>query len=204
MDNMKKRLILASASPRRRELLTLAGFEFEVIPAVGKEVVHEENGKPLTPDRIVRQLALHKAEEIFDREKGATGLTVIGADTIVVLDGEILGKPKDRADAKRMIHMLQGRDHKVYTGVAVLRSREGQDSEEDRLVFHEMTVVRVFPMSDEEIERYVATGEADDKAGAYGIQTSFGIYVSGIEGDYNNVVGLPIARLYQEMKKMPV
>lgn len=202
-QNMESsRLILASASPRRRELLAQAGFSFEIIPARGKEVIQDE-GSPLTPDRIVEQLARHKAQEIYDQEKSEESLTVIGADTIVALDGAILGKPRDREDAKRMIRLLQGRAHEVYTGVCILHKPAGARIEAEQLVFSERTQVHVYPMTEEEIDRYVQSGEADDKAGAYGIQTSFGVYVIGITGDYNNVVGLPIARLYQEMKKMP-
>ena len=197
MDNMKKRLILASASPRRRELLTLAGFAFEVIPAVGKEVVHEENGKPLTPDRIVRQLALHKAEEIFDREKGATGLTVIGADTIVVLDGEILGKPKDEDDAKAMLSRLSGRRHEVISGLALIGYGKSGTA-------HEVTEVEFDDMDEETILRYIRTAKPYDKAGAYAIQGLASAYIKGIEGDYFNVVGLPVHRmccLYREIFK---
>ena len=188
-----REFILASASPRRKELLSQIGIKFRTCTSK-----KEEEFLKNLPEGIVKDLSYTKARDVYER--GNRDNIVIGADTIVVLDGEILGKPKDRADAKRMIRMLQGRDHKVYTGVAVLRSRGGRDPEEDRLVFHEMTVVRVFPMSDEEIERYVATGEADDKAGAYGIQGIFAKHVQGISGCYYNVMGLPIGRLYQELK----
>ena len=121
-------------------------------------------------------------------------ICVIGADTVVVCDGQILGKPKDRDDAVRMIRLLQGRDHQVMTGVTVILNGQ-QES------FCEMTDVHVYPMTEEEIAAYVATGEPDDKAGAYGIQGAFGVYIRGIDGDYNNVVGLPIARLYHVLSR---
>ena len=120
---------------------------------------------------------------------------IIGSDTIVAVDGQILGKPKDAEDAKRMLRMLQGRAHEVYTGVTVLRG-----GTEERRTFHEETKVLFFPMTEEDIETYVATNDPLDKAGAYGIQGFCARYIQGIEGDYNNVVGLPVGRLYQEIK----
>ncbi len=164
-----------------------AGISCLICPAKGSE-----NSEAKDPAEYVKELASHKAKEIFDTAE--PGSVVIGADTIVVSNGEILGKPKDRADAKRMITSFQGKDHQVMTGVAVLWT--DADGKERSEVFCEITHVDVYPMKEKEIDAYVATGEPDDKAGAYGIQGRFGIFIKGIRGDYNNVVGLPIARLY--------
>ena len=189
------KIILASASPRRKLILEQMGLSFEICPAQGKE---ETNAS--APQEIVEQLAYHKAEEIYDRiDPAMNSVSVIGADTIVVYEGRILGKPKDRRQAAEMIGMLQGRVHEVYTGVAVLRRLI--DGRKQEVCFHECTRVHVTLMSEAEISRYVSSGEADDKAGAYGIQGSFGMFIPRIEGDYNNVVGLPAARLYQTLKK---
>ena len=177
-------LILASKSPRRRELLAQMGLtDFEIHPAVGEELA--EPG--LTPPELVQALALHKARE--GAEKFAQpGDLVIGADTIVVLDDQVLGKPHDEAHALEMLTALSGREHHVYTGVAVL-----QDGRE--LAQVEDTAVWFRDASQAELNRYIATGEPMDKAGAYGIQGRGGLLVSRIEGDYTNVVGLPIVRL---------
>lgn len=121
------------------------------------------------------------------------GDVIIGADTVVAVDGQILGKPADRADAVRMLRLLQGKEHQVITGVTVILKESGKT-----VSFAEVTKVYIFPMTEEQIEQYIETGEPMDKAGAYGIQGKFAVYVSGIEGDYNNVVGLPVGRLYQE------
>ena len=159
-------LILASKSPRRRELLAQMGLtDFEIHPAVGEELA--EPG--LTPPELVQALALHKAREVAEKF-AQPGDLVIGADTIVVLDGQVLGKPHDEAHALAMLTALSGREHHVYTGVGAHPS-EG------------------------ELRRYIATGEPMDKAGAYGIQGRGGLLVSRIQGDYTNVVGLPIVRL---------
>jgi len=137
---------------------------------------------------------MQKAQEVADRVDADV---VIGADTVVAVDGEIMGKPKDPADAARMIHRIQGRDHEVLTGVAVILKK---GEVETTINFAETTRVHVFPMTEEEIQAYASSKEPMDKAGAYGIQGLFAAYVSGIEGDYNNVVGLPVGRLYQEVK----
>ena len=168
------RYILASASPRRRELLEQAGFAFEVIPARG-----EEQAVSTDPARMVEELSCHKAEEI----------------------AALAAKEADRADAIAMITDLQGRSHQVYTGVTLIRLRA--DGSRDRRIFHECTDVEVYPMTEQEIAAYADTEEPYDKAGAYGIQGAFGVrYVSGIRGDYYNVVGLPVPRLCQELKAM--
>ena len=207
----KKRIILGSASPRRRELLEQIGISFEVRDSDKEEVYHS-----LIPEEIVKELALSKAENVADdlREKQEQvkqisfdkknnvllDTIVIGADTIVVSDGSILGKPKDEADAVRMIRSLQGRSHKVYTGVAIL---DYDDEGKRKSVVHAVeTEVVVNPMSDEEIREYAATGEPLDKAGAYGIQGRFAAYIERIDGDYYNVVGLPVSYVYRQLKEI--
>lgn len=177
-------LILASKSPRRRELLAQMGLtDFEIHPAVGEELA--EPG--LTPPELVQALALHKAREVAEKF-AHPGDLVIGADTIVVLNDQVLGKPHDEAHALEMLTALSGREHHVYTGVAVLQDGRELPQVED-------TAVWFRDASQAELNRYIATGEPMDKAGAYGIQGRGGLLVSRIEGDYTNVVGLPIVRL---------
>lgn len=206
---MKKRVILGSASPRRKELLEQIGIEFEIVVSDA-----EEHYGSTRPEEIVRELALmkaeHVAEEVARREKGrADGMCfcdaetdrvhlrnvmILGADTIVVCDGQILGKPSDGEAAFSMLKSLQGRMHQVYTGVAVL---DFDGNGERYTISHaEETKVYVHEMTDEEIRRYIAAGESLDKAGAYGVQGRFAAYIDRIEGDYYNVVGLPLAYLY--------
>ena len=188
------KIILASASPRRKELLAKAGISFTVIPAAGEEKRTSEN-----PEEAVQQLARDKAEWVAQSlAECEEGTLVIGSDTIVVFENRILGKPKDRRDAAETLEKLQGNTHQVYTGVTVLERKAGKWVEH---TFFESTDVTFYPVSREEIQNYIATGEPMDKAGSYGIQGLFGIYVKGICGDYNNVVGLPVARLFHEMKK---
>ncbi|MCM1327127.1 MAG: Maf family protein [Bacteroidales bacterium] len=190
------RIILASASPRRRELLEQIGLHFEVrVSDVEEKVcVH-------APELLVQELSRQKAEAVFEElstEKTSEDFLVIGADTVVAYEGRILGKPEDAEDAVQMLQLLQGHTHEVYTGVTLLY--QGSNKERDKKTFHEVTKVHFYPMSRKEIDAYVETGEPLDKAGAYGIQGIFARYVKGIEGDYNNVVGLPVGRLYQEIK----
>jgi septum formation protein len=191
------RLILASASPRRRELLAQAGFAFEVRAADVDESVRAGED----PIAYVTRLAREKAQAVYDalaregtREQGNEGkescLVVLGADTTVVLDGEILGKPLDKADAVRMLEGLSGRTHRVITGVAVV---SGRGSEIGVEVAAEVTAVRFRALSGAEIAAYVETGEPMDKAGAYAIQGRAGKWIPRIEGCYFNVVGLPLA-----------
>ena len=189
------RYVLASNSPRRRELLAKVIPEYEVIPARG-----EENSKEEDPARLVEELSFQKASEIFNKifTNNDGRLVVIGADTVVSYNSKVLGKPADREDAARMIRSFAGDTHAVYTGVTVYYTNE--NGEPKSFTFNEETLVEVAPMSEDEIRSYVATGEPDDKAGAYGVQGLFAIYINGIKGDYYNVVGLPIARLYQELK----
>ena len=183
--------VLASGSPRRRELLAKLGISFEIEPAIGEEVPCGE-----TPQEIVQGLAASKAKEITASHTGMPDPVVIGADTVVVCDGEILGKPKDRQDMAEMIRRLQGRAHEVYTGVALCYEKEGKSCCHS---FFECTKVHFYPMSEEQITSYAEHSDGMDKAGGYGIQSDAAIYIRGIEGDYNNVVGLPIARLYHEL-----
>lgn len=195
-------IILASASPRRSELLRQAGLTFSVIPSQGEEVITSTH-----PAEVVEELSLQKAQEVADRilkdDEGILSansgpVVVIGADTVVAADHRILGKPADRREAREMISLLQGSIHQVYTGVTLIVACPGTDLR--TRTFHECTDVDVYPMTDEEIEDYISTPEPYDKAGAYGIQGSFGIYIKGIHGCYYNVVGLPIARLIHELK----
>ena len=184
------KLILASASPRRKELLALTGLAYEVRPTDLEEVIGTDK-----PSEAVRELSRQKARGAL--EQAEAGDVVIGADTVVVLDGKILGKPGDREEAFSMLKAIQGRSHEVYTGVTVVQKGKEQEAS----TFSERTLVHVLPMEEEEIRAYIATGEPMDKAGAYGIQGRFAVYVDGIEGDYQNVVGLPVSRLWQVLKK---
>lgn len=196
-------IILASASPRRKDLLEQIGMEFEICPAKGEEVITQSR-----PDAVVLELSRQKAEEVAagvltyheTHPDLATpqDILVIGADTVVAYGNEILGKPKDEADAKRMLDLLQGNTHSVYTGITLVFIDKNGRTGEHR--FFEKTDVTMYPMDDEEIMRYIASGEPMDKAGGYGIQGRCAIYIKQIEGDYNNVVGLPVARLYQELR----
>ncbi len=184
-------LILASGSPRRRELLQQIGLSFEVITSNA-----EERAINSDPGEMVKELSACKARAVsgmIDGEKKERSV-IIGADTVVYANGQVLGKPKDEEDAFRMLRMLSGRQHYVYTGVTLLHGNE-------EVSFSERTSVTVSAMEDEEIWRYIRTGEPMDKAGAYGIQGAFAAYVEGISGDYSNVVGLPAASLYKALKK---
>lgn len=181
-----KRIILASASPRRRELMTLAGYDFDVICADINETVP----KNAAPDEVVKSLALQKAQAVAEAHRDAI---VVGSDTVVALDGKILGKPHSENEAAEMLRSLSGRTHKVYTGVAIVCGEKVKN-------FFEETTVEFYPLSDAEIGKYVATGEPMDKAGAYGIQGRGALLVRKIDGDYFNVMGLPISEVYREMR----
>lgn len=185
------RIILASQSPRRRELFEKLGVPFEVMVSEEEEKIMSSN-----PKEVTYQLSGQKAQVIaIQMEDGI----VVGADTVVALEGKILGKPKDREDAINMIRSLQGKTHMVYTGVTILKKVQGKIV--DKITFSEETKVFVASMSDEEILGYVETEEPYDKAGGYGIQGRFSKYIERIEGDYFNVVGLPIHRVYAVMKE---
>ena len=184
--------ILASGSPRRRELLEMLGVpDLTIRPATGPERATPGAG----PEQTVRELSLHKAQEVA--QTCAPEDIIIAADTIVYLDGAILGKPKDHDDAVRMLTALSGREHIVYTGVAVLRGGELRQAAEQ-------TAVRFRTLTPAEIERYIATGEPMDKAGAYAIQGLAAMFVIGLDGDYYNVMGLPVCPLAMILRKFGV
>ncbi len=184
-----RQIILASASPRRSALLRQVGLEPVVEPSHVQEVV-----TGTVPAEVVQELSRQKAADIAALHRGED-VIVLGADTVVAADGRILGKPRDEEEAVRMLCLLQGRSHQVYTGVTLI------DCAADDVVrtFAEETDVHFYPMTEAQIRTYVATGEPMDKAGAYGIQGRFAAWVRGIDGDYNNVVGLPVARICQEL-----
>ena len=188
-----RKIILASASPRRKELMALAGYEFEI------KVSHKEEVYQSTkPDEIVKELSLLKASDIAEQIE-QKNVVIIGADTVVAYNGKILGKPESKEDAFRMIKSFQGDKHQVYTGVAILEfDSEGNKS----LINHAVkTDVYVNAMTDEEIWNYIEKDNIMDKAGAYGIQSGFAIHIEKIEGDYFNVVGLPISYIYEALKR---
>ena len=218
--------VLASKSPRRKELLEKMGVPFEIHPSVGEEHITDTD-----PEKVVVQLAEQKAQEVallymnvMDAQLSSTiewmmqernqeyskemnqkveGYMIVGADTIVVHEGKILGKPKDREEAIAMLESLSGKTHQVYTGVSlILISEKGMDSHS----FFEKTDVSFYPLRYSEILDYEKTGSCYDKAGGYGIQDDkFSLYVKKIDGDYNNVVGLPISKLYQQARwKFPL
>ncbi len=192
MDIRSCDVVLASASPRRKEILHMAEIRFQIIPATGEEIVTST-----VPTEVVKKLSLDKAAQVS--EQCAKETLIIGADTVVALNGEIMGKPQDRKQAFDMLHKLQGNVHSVFTGVSLVFKGLYGDTVRQ---FSVETKVKLFPMTDEEILDYIATGEPMDKAGAYGIQGRFAEYVEGIHGDYLNVVGLPLSRLLQEIKNM--
>jgi len=185
------RIVLASGSPRRKELLEMLNVKnLEIIPAQEEEAQHPN----MAPDELVKALSFAKAEEV---SKSCHDAIVIGADTVVSCDGRILGKPKSEAEAFRMLRLLSGRRHSVFTGVTVFA-----DGAFD--CRSEQTYVTFLDLSDEDINRYIAIGECMDKAGAYGAQGYASVFVSKIEGDFFNVMGLPLCRLGQMLKKLGV
>lgn len=189
-----REIFLASASPRRRELLGQVGISCKVVPSLIEEKI-ETN----VPEEVVQELARQKCEDVAGR-LGGSGI-FLGADTIVAVHGKILGKPADEEQARRMLLELQGETHQVYTGVTLIWQGDGRILREE--TFCEKTDVTFYPMSDDEIRGYVHTGEPMDKAGAYGIQGKSAVFVREIRGDYNNVVGLPVAAVYQRLKDAP-
>jgi septum formation protein len=189
---MTRTIVLASSSPRRQELVRNLGLNALVIPSQ----VDEEADPGLAPWQIVEELALRKADSVAQKHEDAI---VIGSDTIVVLDGDILGKPRDEADALDMLRRLQGRTHEVFSGIACVDARAKL-----RAVRHARTIVRMKPLSDEQIRRYIATGEPMDKAGSYAIQGIGATIVTGIEGDYFNVVGMPLHLLSEMLSQFGV
>lgn len=202
--NDKIKFVLASVSPRRQELLARMGIDFEIIPSDA-----EEETSHTTPDKVVEELSYIKAESVLKKIiAGNTDLedkifVVIGADTVVSKAGHIMGKPKSDEDAFDMITAIQADTHQVYTGVTILVYNVNTKNIKSK-VFSECTKVTVFPMSETEIKRYIDTGDCKDKAGAYGVQGIFGAFIEKIDGDYTNVVGLPIGRLYQTLKEIEI
>lgn len=186
------KLVLASASPRRRELMSLLGVPFEIIVSNVVEVID----KLLPPEEMVKDLALQKARAVVDNlDQGL----VIGADTIVVIAAKIMGKPANEEEAFTMLKELSGQEHQVYTGIALVDKVSGGQE-----VAAEVTMVKFKELTDGEIRAYLATGEPFDKAGAYAIQGRAAVFIEGIKGDYNNVVGLPVYRLAQLLKRFNV
>ena len=215
-DNI--RIILASKSPRRKELLENAGFEIVIIPSEAEENIDEKD-----PAEMVKRLSYIKANSVYeniankegeidssyaintgktaesgitDKEDDTKSIIVLGADTVVYAGGMILGKPKDKEDARDMIKMLSGNVHSVFTGFTIVQA-DGKS-----VTDYSETKVYVYPMTDEEIEDYISSNEPYDKAGAYGIQGIFGKYVEKIDGDYNNVVGLPVSKIIYTLKNI--
>lgn len=182
-----KHIILASASPRRKEILELADLKFDVMPSDAQEITTKT-----APNEVVMELASIKAKDIYKKSEKQS--MIVGADTVVAYQGQILGKPTDEADAKRMLTMLSGQTHEVYTGVCVIEDGKTK-------TFYEETKVTFYEISDEQIDHYIKTGKPMDKAGSYGIQGKAAVFIKGIEGDYYNVVGFPIARFLQEITK---
>lgn len=200
------RIILASKSPRRKELLSRIGIEYECIVSEAEEKTTESS-----PDKVVAELSRQKAENIFEiiraGERDNSPMVIIGADTVVACDSNIMGKPKDKQDAGRMLKLLEGRSHSVWTGVTLLFvniDKNGKYSENKVIseTFACETKVYMYHVSDNEIEEYIKTEEPLDKAGAYGIQGIAAKFIEKIEGDYNNVVGLPVSALYQRIKNI--
>ena len=195
------RIVLASQSPRRRELLSRAGFEFDIVPSGKEELITK-----VLPNEVVCELSYQKAKDVYNMlsaekkdEEKSPDILVIGADTVVSTDNKILGKPDSYEAAYDMLNELQGRTHEVYTGVTFVYN---EDNEVKQSTFFECTRVTFYEMSDREIKDYIRTGEPMDKAGAYGIQGLCAVYIKEIAGDYNNVVGLPIAKVYQKLKEL--
>jgi len=186
MKAQKYKVILASASPRRKEILGKTGIDFEVQVSDCDENIDEKQ-----PDKLVMKLSELKARDVASKNPDAI---IIGSDTVVAHKGHIMGKPADRAEAISMIKSFAGDIHQVYTGVTIIIPNE------KTYTYNVCTDVHVLQMTDEEIERYVDTGEPMDKAGAYAIQGLFAPFISKIDGDYYNVVGLPISSVYGILK----
>lgn len=197
------RLILASGSQRRRELMGLCGYEYEVVVSQANEDIDETD-----PELYVKSLALRKAEEVYMRLRGEyasatnevrpdANLAIVGSDTVVAFDGQIIGKPRDKEDAVRILTLLSGKTHRVYTGVSVI-------TEDSCQVECSVTEVTFATLSDCEIQSYVASGEPMDKAGAYGIQGPFGMFVDSVRGNYFTIIGMPLPTLYRMLKNVGI
>lgn len=211
-----EKIILASQSPRRQEILSLGGYEYKVCVSSAEEQIPPEELENLTPQELVEKLARVKAEDVYRRScsknmeastpdnqaaDSVEEITVIGADTVVAVDGCVLGKPKTEDEAKQMLARLSSRTHDVFTGVCILWTNPDTPAEIQGNTFHCHTKVTFYPMTEEEINNYVATGDCMDKAGAYGIQSGAAKYIQGIEGDYLNVVGLPLSKIYHVLNE---
>ena len=185
---MTRRLILASASPRRQELLQDLSYPFDIVAADCEE--YFDRFLPIAS--AIEQIARQKALTVWEQHPEAV---VLGADTMVCYKDQMMGKPENREDAYRMLKQLSGKTHTVVSGVAIVWKGKAE-------LFHEKTSVTFYELEEELLERYLDSNEPYDKAGAYGIQGKFASYIKGIDGDYNNVVGLPVGRVYQEMKSL--
>lgn len=183
-------IILASQSPRRRELMARITTDFEVMVSQVDEILPDG----ISPEDTAAYLAEFKASAVAADHPDKT---VIGSDTVVILDGEVLGKPEDAEDAVRMLKALSDKTHTVITGCCIIKDGE-------KVTFSEATKVVFYPLSDSDIAKYIATGEPFDKAGAYGIQGQGSLLVKGIEGDFFNVVGFPVGRLNRELRNLSV
>lgn len=190
---MEEKIILASASPRRRELLERADILFDVIVSDS-----DEKYTATKPEKIVEEISRGKADDVAD-SCGRDNVIILAADTVVCFEDVIYGKPSDTDDAFNMLKKFQGNTHKVVTGVTFAIKKDGKI---DYRTFHEATEVSVYEMTDDEIREYIATGEPMDKAGSYAIQGKYAKYIKEIKGDYSNVVGLPIGRVYHELENL--
>lgn len=190
-----KKVILASASPRRRELLDQVNIEYQLCPSTIEEQITSS-----LPREVVESLASQKALDVAGRMLETDDKRIVlGADTVVAFEDQILGKPVDDADAVRMLQMLSGHTHQVYTGVCLVKNVGGRLENQ---CFSVCTNVRMYPLTKEQIKWYVSTKEPADKAGAYGIQGLGAVLVEAIEGDYNNVVGLPLSKVWHTLEDM--
>jgi septum formation protein len=192
-------LLLASSSPRRAEILRTVGWPFEAFAVNIDESPQMSEGVVAYVERLAREKAEAAAAQHRQQRQGTSRL-VLGADTIVFAEGSMLGKPRDAEDARRMLRLLSGRWHEVLTGVTLLRT--GGEQTERRATAHETTRVRFSPLSEEEIDWYVATGEPLDKAGAYAVQGRAALFIEAIDGDFWNVVGLPVRLVYKLVREM--
>lgn len=193
---MNRRIILGSGSPRRREILGSAGYEFEVITSDA-----DENIGICDPEEMVKELSRRKATAVYESLDSNTGILVIGADTLVFMDGKPMGKPADENEEVEFLKKMAGTSHDVITGVSVIYD-EGDEVKSHS--FAAITKVKVANLSEDEIKWYLATNEWTDKAGGYAIQGFFGKFISGIEGEYNNVVGFPLASFYREISALNI
>lgn len=183
------RLILATSSPRRKDVFTMLGYEFTAIPSNIDETESIDS-----PVRLVEQLAYEKAKNVFDNNRDAC---VVGSDTVVFYNGEIIGKPKDEQDAFRILSLLRGSTHTVYTGLCVLCG-------EKQMITYDTTLVKFSDFTDAEIWSYIKTGEPLDKAGAYGIQGPGGVLVEKVDGCYFTVIGMPVNKIYSMLKDLGI